>query len=108
MLFEIIAISQKLSHRKFSIFFIDASLDTLFDETIKTGASREMTSQKIRQYLTLTNKTHIPQLILLIKSSTKSKKYGSHTAHPTHILYQCAKCVDDRASINVICDMCDV
>ena len=27
---------------------------------------------------------------------------------PTHILYQCAKCVDDRASFNVICDMCDV
>ena len=63
----------------------------------------------------------MPQLILLIKSSKKSKKYGSHTARPTHIknviiyyrvlahiLYQCAKCVDDRASFNVICDMCNV
>ena len=27
---------------------------------------------------------------------------------PTHILYQCAKCGDDRMSFNVICDMCDV
>ena len=27
---------------------------------------------------------------------------------PTHIFYQCAKCGDDRASFNVICEMCDV
>ena len=40
-------------------------------ETIKTQASREMTSQKIRQYLTLTCKTPIPKLLFLIKSSTK-------------------------------------
>ena len=26
---------------------------------------------------------------------------------PTHILYQCAKCGDDRTSFNVICDICD-
>ena len=26
----------------------------------------------------------------------------------THILYQCAKCGDDRTSFNVICDVCDV
>ena len=25
----------------------------------------------------------------------------------THILYQCAKCGDDRTSLNVICDVCD-
>ena len=25
----------------------------------------------------------------------------------THILYQCAKCGDDRASFNVICDVCE-
>ena len=24
---------------------------------------------------------------------------------PTHMLYQCAKCGDDRTSFNVICDM---
>ena len=35
---------------------------------IKTRASREMTSQKIRQYLTLTCKTPIPKLLFLIKS----------------------------------------
>ena len=56
---------------KYNFFFIDNSLDTLFDETIKTGVSREMTSQKIRQYLTLTCKTPIPKLLFLIKSSTK-------------------------------------
>ena len=39
----------------------------------------EMTSQKIRQYLTLTCKTPIPKLLFLIKSSYKFKKYGSHT-----------------------------
>ena len=27
---------------------------------------------------------------------------------PTHILYQCAKCGDDRASFNVTWDVCDV
>ena len=27
---------------------------------------------------------------------------------PTHILYQCAQCGDDRTSFNVICDVCDV
>ena len=56
---------------KFQFFFIDTSYDTLFDETIKTWASREMTSQKIRKYLTLTCKTPIPKLITLIKLSIK-------------------------------------
>ena len=56
---------------KFQFFFIDTSYDTLFDEAIKTRASREMTSQKIRQYLTLTCKTPIPKLITLIKLSIK-------------------------------------
>ena len=69
LFFESIVISQKLSHNFF--FFIDTSLDTLFDETIKTRASREMTSQKIRQYLTLTCKTPIPKLLILIKLSIK-------------------------------------
>ena len=36
LLFEGTVLSQKLSHRKISIFFIDTSWDTLFDETIKT------------------------------------------------------------------------
>ena len=31
---------------KFQFIFIDTSLDPLFDDTIKSGASREMTSQK--------------------------------------------------------------
>ena len=40
----------------------------------------------------------------------KSKKYGSHTAPSySYSLSVCQiKCVDDRASFNVICDMCDV
>ena len=33
-------------------FFVDTSLYAVSTETIKTWASREMTSQKIRQYLT--------------------------------------------------------
>ena len=52
-------------------FFSDTSLDTLFDERIKTGASREMASPKIRQYLTLTCKTPIPKLLTLIQLSIK-------------------------------------
>ena len=55
---------------KFQISFID----TLLDETIQTRASREMTSQKIRQYLTLTCKTPIPRLLILIKLSIKIQK----------------------------------
>ena len=27
---------------------------------------------------------------------------------PTYILYECAKCGDDRTSFSVICDVCDV
>ena len=38
----------------------------------------------------------------------KSKKYGSYTARPTHILHQCAKFGDDRTSFNLICDVYDV
>ena len=53
-----------------------------------------MTSQKIRQYLTLTCKT--------------LKMMAVIQPRPTHILYQCPKCGDDRTSFNVICDMCDV
>ena len=52
LLFEGTVISQKLSNRKFSLFFVDTSLYALSNETINTRASREMTSHKIRQYLT--------------------------------------------------------
>ena len=45
-----------------------------------------MTSQKIRQYLTLTCKTAIPKLLFILKS-----KFG-----------------DDRALFNVIFDVCYV
>ena len=72
---------------KFHFFFIDTSLDTLFDERIKTGASREMTSQKIRQYLTLTCKTPIPKLLILIKLSIQIlKNMAVIQPRPTHIL----------------------
>ena len=27
---------------------------------------------------------------------------------PTHSIYQCVKCGDDRTSVNIICDVCDV
>ena len=67
-----------------------------------------MTSQKNSQYLTLTCKTPIPKLLFLILSSKKSKRYGSNTARPTHIPYQCAKFCDDRALFNVIFDVCYV
>ena len=53
LLFEGTVISQKLSHREFSIFFgRHLFVYALSNEIIKTGASKEMTSQKIRQYLT--------------------------------------------------------
>ena len=91
----------------------------LFDETIKTWASREMTSQKIRQYLTLTCITRIPRLLFLIKSSIKIYKnlvvrqlVSTYTSsmiwHPTSIIYQCAKFGDNRTSFKVIFDVCDV
>ena len=52
LLFEGTVISQKQRHRHFSIFLVDTSLYALPNETIKTRAGREMTSQNIRQYLT--------------------------------------------------------
>ena len=68
-----------------------------------------MTTQKIRQYLTLTCKTPIPKLLFLIKSSNKiGKNMVVMQPRPTHILYQCVKFGDDRASFNVIFDVCDV
>ena len=45
----------------------------------------------------------MPQLILLIESSYKNMAVIQ--PRPTHILYQCAKCGDDRTSYNVICDV---
>ena len=68
-----------------------------------------MTSQKIRQYLTLTCKTPIPKLLILIKLSIKIyKNMAVMQPRPTHILYQCVKFGDDRTSFNVIFDVCDV
>ena len=58
----------------FQSFLVDTSLYALWNETIKTRASREMTSQKIRQYLTLTCKTPIPKLLSLIISSKQILK----------------------------------
>ena len=74
LLFESTIISQKLSHRKISIFFHRHLLGYSIRWNNKTRASREMTSQKIRQYLTLTCKTPIPKLLFLIKSSTTISK----------------------------------
>ena len=68
-----------------------------------------MTSQKIRQYLTLTCKTPIPKLLILIKIvNANLKSMAVIQPRPTHILYQCAKFGDDRTSFNVIFDVCDV
>ena len=51
-----------------------------------------MTSPKIRQYLTLTCKIHIPKLQILIKIVNKNlKNMAVIQPRPTHILYQCAK-----------------
>ena len=67
-----------------------------------------MTSQKIHQYLTLTCKTPIPKLLILIKIVNKNLKHMAVIQpRPTHILYQCAKCGDDRMSFNVICNVCE-
>ena len=46
-----------------------------------------MTSQQIRQYLTLTCETRMPKLLFIHPS-------------PTHILYQCATFGDDWTSFN--------
>ena len=68
-----------------------------------------MTSQKIRQYLTLTCKTPIPKLLNSHEIvNTNLKNTAVIQSRPTHILYQCAKFGDDRASFNVIFDVCDV
>ena len=61
-----------------------------------------MTSHKIRQYLTFNMKNSYTAV------NIAHEKYGSHKPRPTHIIYQCAKCGDDRTSFNVICDVCDV
>ena len=52
LLFEGTVISQKLRHRFFLICLVDTSLYALSNERITTRASREMMSEKIRQYLT--------------------------------------------------------
>ena len=69
-----------------------------------------MTSQKIRQYLTLTCKTPIyTKMTNSHKIVNKNLKYMAVIQpRPTHILYQCAKFGDDRTSFNVIFDVCDV
>ena len=58
----------------FQYFFVDTSLYVMSNEIITTWVSREMTSQKIRQYLIFYFKTLIPKFIFLIKCSTKIYK----------------------------------
>ena len=41
-----------------------------------------------------------------MKSSQNLKNMAVVQPRPTQILYQCAKCGDDRTSFNVICDVC--
>ena len=66
-----------------------------------------MTSQKIRQYLTLTCK--IPKITNSHKIVNKNlKNMAVIQPRPTHIIYQCAKFGDDWTSFNVIFDVCDV
>ena len=59
---------------QFNFLFKDTSYNALCDETINTGASREMTWQKRRQYFTSACITPIPKLLFLLKSSTKIEK----------------------------------
>ena len=44
---------------------------------------------------------------MLMKSSKKKNNMAVIQSRPNHILYQCAKCGDDRTSFNVICDVCE-
>ena len=65
-----------------------------------------MTSQKIRQYLTFNMENSYTAVNIAHK--IVKKNMAVIQPRPTHILYQCAKCGDDRTSFNVICDVCDV
>ena len=68
-----------------------------------------MTSQTIRQYLTLTCKNSYTEVTISHKSVQKNlKNMEAIQPRPTHILYQCAEVGDDRTSFNVIFDVCDV
>ena len=61
--------------------------------------SREMTSQKIRQYLTLTcTEVTISHTIV----NKNQQNMAVIQSRPTHIIYQCAKFCDDRMSFNVM------
>ena len=65
-----------------------------------------MTSQKIRQYLTLTCKTPITNSHKIVNKNLKNMAVIQ--PRPTHILDQCTKFGDNRTSFNVIFDVCDV
>ena len=68
-----------------------------------------MSSQKIRQYLTFNMSNSYTAVNIAHKIVNKNlKNMAVLQPRPTHILYQCAKCGDDRTSFNVICDVCDV
>ena len=68
-----------------------------------------MASQKIRQYLTFNMYNSYTTVNIAHKIiKTNLRNMAAIQPRPTHILYQCAKCGDDRTSFNVICDMCDV
>ena len=55
-----------------------------------------MTSQKIRQYLTLTCKSHTKITNSHKIGQKNQKNMAVIQPRPTHILYQCAKFGDDR------------
>ena len=89
--------------------FVDTSLYSLSTETIKSRARGEMTSHKIRQYLTFNMYNSYTAVNIAYKIvTTNLKNMAVIQPRPTRILYQCAKCGDDRMSFNVICDVCAI
>ena len=94
----------------FQYFFVDTSLYALSTETIKTWTSREITSQKyVFFYLTFNMSNSYTAVNIAHKIVNRNLKNTSVIQpRPTHIIYQCVKCGDNRTSFNVICGVCDV
>ena len=90
----------------FQFLFVDTCLYALSNKIIKSRASRKMTSQKIRQYLTFNIPNSYAKVTISHKIVNKNlnnlKNMAVIQPRPTPILYQCANFGDDRTSFNVI------
>ena len=89
----------------FQYFFVDTSLYALWTER----AERLRHKKYVNIILTFNMSNSYTAVNIAHQIVNRNLKNTSvMQPRPTHIIYQCVKCGDNRTSFNVICGVCDV